>query len=394
MITPEKMDEWIREVEERPSSAAIIVRYIASRLGHLAERNEELLAENIQLRTEQKVEEYEARIAALEYQLDLLKRQLGGEAAQAAAVLETLSLFVYNPQGQVLRIELDPAALTAGQVAGQLAALVPVDAEADPTRLIPALLAVGSHEELLFLFDSGRIVAMAAASIPTCTGSLDWAQAFLEEPRGGEELAAIVPIGRMSLSDCVVQASRRGYVKKMMRSAFEGYVSKNFVGTGVSAANDQTCGLVLCAKDERLTLASQAGFLLTTDTARLPYTIEETIRLGTSDHVVSAFAQGQRTQVAFVTNNGKCVTRETSYLEPAASFKTRGQALFSEERRKRGVRLVWAGAVDENDWAAAIDSQGRLTLHPMQALLGAGALFAASEADREVVSFSTFPVPK
>jgi len=31
LITPEKIDEWIKEVEERPASGTVILRYIANR---------------------------------------------------------------------------------------------------------------------------------------------------------------------------------------------------------------------------------------------------------------------------------------------------------------------------------------------------------------------------
>ncbi len=79
MINQNKIDEWIREVEERPASAALIIQYIANRLSELASREEELSAQNIELLNGRKVEEYENRIANLEYQLELLKRQLGGE---------------------------------------------------------------------------------------------------------------------------------------------------------------------------------------------------------------------------------------------------------------------------------------------------------------------------
>ena len=226
MITREKMDEWIREIDERPTSALEIVRYIAARLSHLSQRNEELLAENIQLRSQQKVEEYEARIASLEYQLDLLKRQLGGEGDQAAPAAETLSLLVYNALGMVLRIELIPERLAPGFVAGRLAALAPETGEEAKAPAEPRLLLAGSNEELLFLFNTGRTLAIPVASIPPCAAGeevvpLGWSSAFREEPRGAEELVAIAPIGRISLSHSAVQVSRRGLVKKMMRPAFE-----------------------------------------------------------------------------------------------------------------------------------------------------------------------------
>jgi predicted RNase H-like nuclease (RuvC/YqgF family) len=72
-----KIDEWMKEAEERPESAVMIVRLIARRLRELTERDEELLAENIALQNGTRVEEYQKRIAHLEYQLDLLKRRFG-----------------------------------------------------------------------------------------------------------------------------------------------------------------------------------------------------------------------------------------------------------------------------------------------------------------------------
>jgi hypothetical protein len=63
MINPDQIEEWIHEVEQRPSSAGLIIEYISRRLRDLTARNEELLAENISLRMGKKVEEYESRIA-------------------------------------------------------------------------------------------------------------------------------------------------------------------------------------------------------------------------------------------------------------------------------------------------------------------------------------------
>ena len=55
MLSPDKIDEWLREVEERPASAAVILRFIANRLSELSARNEELLDDNIALRTNRRV---------------------------------------------------------------------------------------------------------------------------------------------------------------------------------------------------------------------------------------------------------------------------------------------------------------------------------------------------
>src|SRR5512147_1852592 len=117
-----KIDEWMKEAEARPESAATIVRLIARRLQELTARNEELLAENIALQNGTRVEEYQKRIAHLEYQLDLLKRRFGADESLLAelpvnaAEASTLSLLIYNTYGRVLRVEMDSEAESIGRL--------------------------------------------------------------------------------------------------------------------------------------------------------------------------------------------------------------------------------------------------------------------------------------
>ena len=105
-----KIDEWMKEAEERPESAVTIVRLIARRLRELSERDEELLAENIALQNGSRVEEYQKRIAHLEYQLDLLKRRIGVEEPlltqfpTTPAETSTLSVLIYNAHGRIFRL--------------------------------------------------------------------------------------------------------------------------------------------------------------------------------------------------------------------------------------------------------------------------------------------------
>ena len=79
MFPSEKIEEWLQEVSERPGSAQLIIQFIANRLNELSKWNEQLRSENIALRTEKRVQEYEQKISYLTYQLDLLKRQFDGE---------------------------------------------------------------------------------------------------------------------------------------------------------------------------------------------------------------------------------------------------------------------------------------------------------------------------
>ena len=392
MITPEKIEEWIREAEERPFSGPLIIRFIASRLSDLTKWNEELLAENIELRSGKKAEEYERRIANLEYQVELLKRQLGGEVVLAdapPAPVETTNLLLYTPQGQVLRVELPPQAeWKSGGVAGCFAAGL--------DDLQTRLLAASSQEELLLAFDTGRTVTLAVRDLPAASDkTLRWEQAFVQAPVGSEELATILPIGRMSLFDSCVQISRRGFVKKIKEGQFETYIGKAYIGSGVKLPADKGCGLVLCKADDRLVMISQEGFVLSLEVSRLPLTIEETIRLGISDHVMTTFTVRQKPSILIITQNGKAIHREAGWLENAATLKAKGQAAFSQERRQAGVRVAGAVAADSEDWGAALHSDGQITLHKISDLISAGSLGGNKQSPRQgsgeaarVVAFS------
>ena len=113
-MAQKKIEEWIKEIEERPTSAPLIINYIAGRLQDLSKRNEELLAEVIALQSGNRVEEYERKIAHLEYQLELLKRGMVPVRDEGLGHKEVLgttgtartsiqNLLIYAPNGRVLR---------------------------------------------------------------------------------------------------------------------------------------------------------------------------------------------------------------------------------------------------------------------------------------------------
>jgi hypothetical protein len=152
--------------------SGINIRYIANRLSELRPE-EELAAENIELQG-RKVDEYENRIASLEYQLELLKRQLGGEivlpteVTMPKPIVEMANVVLYNPLGQVLRMEAEAAGLVSGKTLAKIQSEVPI------IDLQPNVLVTSSQEELLFIFDSGRTVAMPVTKLVNDPDNLDW----------------------------------------------------------------------------------------------------------------------------------------------------------------------------------------------------------------------------
>src|SRR4026209_2250929 len=156
MSLSHKIDEWMKEAETRPESAVTIVKLVAKRLRELTERNEELLTENIALQNGTRVEEYQKRIAHLEYQLDLLKRRFGidgdvlVELPSRPVESATSSMLIYNAQGRVFRIEINTGTKELGRITGAMVT------DHEP----PRVLTLPSNEEIVLLFTSGRVDTM------------------------------------------------------------------------------------------------------------------------------------------------------------------------------------------------------------------------------------------
>lgn len=391
MITSEKIDEWLQEVQERPESAPLVLQYIANRLRDLTTRNEELRAENIALLTGKRVEEYEQRIAYLEYQLDLLKRQLNGEAitveglpapggAQQKPVTDLVNIFVFDNHARVLRTSLLSDQLVNGGTIGRIGPNPAKSAEEY------RLLVTPPSEELLFIFDSGRIATLPATSIPL-TPDLDWGRAGIPaEPRSSERLVCLAPISRLAFSEYLVQTSRRGFVKKIRSGMARSILANHYIGSGVKQPADRSFDLVLCSGEDRLALASQAGYLLLLDVKNLPFSIEEAMRLEPTDHMVAAFVAPAEQSVLAMTQWGKVIHLTEDRLNPVANMRTKGQALFSQQRRQKGARLVSAASISEDDWGVALHLDGELTLHEIRVICDVGAI----EAQSDLLAFATF----
>jgi len=393
VVNPDTIEQWIKEAASRPMYSGLIIQYIALRLNELSARNEELAAENIALQSGAKVEEYERRIVHLEYQLELIRRQFGGQAgvelpgkpADAQVKPETLSLLLYDGSGRVLRLGFEPKSLHNGQLLGRLAGdLLTPDA--------PRLLAVPATEELLFIFTSGRVASLALEAIPLVQPSgddllWDWEQAAVpSEPNAGERLACLAPIGRMAVAECFVQVSRKGCVKKIRAGMGQTILANHYIGAGVRLPPDQTFKLLLCANDSLLALATFEGYVQCVGVKNLPPSVEEALRLESSDHLVDAFTPISGQDILAITQPGKAVHWTAERLEVGSSYRTRGQALFSASRREQGVRVVAAASVNPDDWGAALHRSGRLSLHAVEDILRSGAL----PVEDELLAFTFF----
>lgn len=387
MAFNKKIDEWMKEAEERPASAVAIVKLVANRLRELTERNEELLAENIALENGTRVEEYRKQIAHLEYQLDLLKRRFGVEdvssvelPATATSEDTTLSILIYNPRGRVFRVELNEDVKEIGRITGDIVG------SDEP----PRILAMPSNGEISLLFTSGRIETYPVDNIPVVElgGKWDWNQAALpDEPRAGELLACIAPFSHLPLADFFLQISRRGCAKKTMTSLAQSILGNHYIGKGALQKSDQPFDLMLCLKQDIAMFVTYEGKVITLDVDDLSYAIEERIRLSATDYVIASFIARPESQLLCVTQTGKVIQRESKSIEASKSSTAKGQALIPPSRLGQGVRFMGAAAVQDGDQVAVLDATGRLRILVADSMTGAGSI----EADGLILSIGRIP---
>lgn len=368
-----KIDEWMKEVEERPESAATIVRLVVRRLRELSEQNEELLAENIALENGTRVEEYQKRIAHLEYQLDMFKRRFGVDESTLAnlptpeAGASTLNLLIYNALGRILRVELDNATKEVGALKGEIVT------DQEP----PRLLTIPSNENLLLLFTSGRVETYLASDIPLTQigGAWAWEEAALpNEPHAGEALACVIPFSHLPLADFFLQISRRGFAKKALSSLSESILHNHFLGKGAIHKSDQPFGLTLARKKDIAALVTYEGKTVALDVEDLSYTTEERLKLSANDYVIGAFILPPNSSLLCVTQNGKVIHRAGKDIEIPKSANSKGQALIPAGRLEQGTRFMGAVAVNDADRVAILDALGRINIYDAQALMGSGSV--------------------
>jgi DNA gyrase/topoisomerase IV subunit A len=190
----------------------------------------------------------------------------------------------------------------------------------------------------------------------------------------GEALACLAPISKMALNEYFVQVSRRGYVKKISTAMADTILSNRYIGTGVKQPADQTFDLLLCRNEERISLVSLEGNVLCVDISSLPSSIEEVMRLGQSDHLVSAFLSPLKNDTLVMTNIAKAIHRTAEFLDSAIGFRQRGKGIYSQKRRDEGVQVVGGGMVHEQDWGFALHQDGSITLHIISDLLSSGTI--------------------
>jgi len=372
LTTRSSLEDWIREIDERPESAPSIIRAIANRLIELEKSNETLQAENIALKIENKVEEYETKITNLEYQIELLSRQV--QQAPPPSV-EGKELLIFNHNNQVLRETVaEPRGLYSGQIIAHFSEGSTLHEKG------VYLKSFDSTEEILLIFDTGHVVAIPVSSLPSVPGEeMDWNHAYQEDPDSIEELVNILPISRLPLYEYCVQISRRGFAKRMPAKSFNTYIAQKNIGTGIRQQPDKPFNIILCNAEDTFVIVSKEGYIVSMTVDRLPFAIESIINLGTNDYIVASFVFRENTSLLIVTKDGKIVHRDTNWLTTANSFRTQGQSIFSRKVRERGTQVIAATPIEPGDWGVCLTGNGQIMAFEIEDTLNQGSIQMRNE---------------
>jgi hypothetical protein len=136
-------------------------------------------------------------------------------------------------------------------------------------------------------------------------------------------------------------------------------------------------------------MVSRDGYLLALEVQALPFAVEPAFKLGNLDFLAAAFCTQPAKPVLVMTQLGKVVQLGADALSTPGSMRSRGQALYSQQRREKGVKVVGAAAVQAEDWTLALHQDGRLTAHSARHLLDTGTLGGQAE----LVGFTAFSIP-
>ena len=352
MIKSSKIQEWINEIEERPMIAPFIVRRLSDRLLELDQLNEELRSENLLLSTGQKTAELERRIAELEYQIELLKRQVHEDPASTYS--DTANLLIYDTEGRILTHQFSPRTILS---AGVQLSLQGTKAHRDDVHLLVAV----PQDELVMLMHTGRIATMKAKEIVhPASDPLTWEKAFKLDLRSGEKLASVAAITQAPFCEHFIQVTRKGYARSFPQDLFQTFLSRRNLGKGVKSDADQLLCLLLGSAEDILVLVSRGGYISALPVSRLTVGLEEIMRLDMQDYLVAAFIIHPEQLLVIAAEDGELLVQKNPWGDPADANGIKRRVLA---RSKAGsLHLMGAGAAGSGSTAFLLSSSGEINV--------------------------------
>ena len=312
MIRKSDVKWWILEARQHPESAPDIIEELVKRLATLDEQNEKLRDRVIHLQQHRpQMQTSSAQVQNLKRQVDVLKGMVDGESSTENAIV------FLSEQLQTARTSTSRIQDLVKKSQGLFGKRTLID--------LCALLAARPHDELLVLTNLSRGTKFLLPDIIPLIDETTWPAQGNQTLESGERVTLAVVVGEPPRF--WTTATRRGYVQRFVRVAFDKQLSD---GTPIPTSpfrNDPPVAIVNGEQGD-IMLLTRWGEAVRFSQRTIDVRGSVATTLDPDDRCVAAVALPQETTLLIVTTSGQATRYDTSKLKPIAKPGAKSRRIF------------------------------------------------------------------
>jgi hypothetical protein len=118
--------------------------------------------------------------------------------------------------------------------------------------------------------------------------------------------------------------------------------------------------LTLCNLEDLVVIVSKQGYVTGLPGQNFPIALERAAKLDPDDALLTSFVLKWDQSLVAVTQEGRAVRYESSWLKPSAGLGGRGQTLWSKQKVGSGIQVTGAAAAGDDDWGLGLRQDGAL----------------------------------
>jgi DNA gyrase subunit A len=311
MIRKGDVQWWVLEARKYPESASIAIEFLAERLAQLDAENEQLRNELLRLRQGAPTDTTSGQVQALRQKIDKLEYLLNSQAAT-------------EPTAVLLSEQLHSARIPLSEVqrssrAGERS----LDSRAVLT--LRCLLAVRPHDELLLITNQGRGTKQLVPDLPPLGEDGRWPNPPSPWLREGERLC--VAAATTETPRFWTIATRRGYVQRFVRAAFEREMEEGDPLLQSLLHHDEASAVVDGDRGD-VVVVTRWGYANRFSHRSIDVQGSLAIELESGDQVVAAISLPEDGEMLIVTAAGYAMRRHSEQLPARARPGGRGKHMI------------------------------------------------------------------
>jgi len=310
MIRKSDVQWWVLEAKKHPESALAIIEELAERLIELDAENERLRGEIIRLQRRAPTAAPRAEVQALQRKVETLQTLLDADGAVEPSVV-------------FLSDRLASARLLLSQ-AQQMARQGQTTLDKRALLSLRCLLLARPQDELLLLTSQGRGLKASLSDVPTLAEDT-WPTAEGQGLAAGERLSAALAVAEPPRFWTV--ATRRGYVQRFVRAAFDRRLAQGDQLVRSPLRNDVPVAIVDGDRGDVL-LVTRWGKAVRFSHRAIEGQGSVALNLEPDDEVVAALSLPAEAEILIVTAGGYVSQRDTTRFSARSRPGGAGRALI------------------------------------------------------------------